>query len=96
MSRRSICPICQNFARNSFAGILRHIGEVHSFSPDFYSELKYVNLHRLEGWSVSDVSTLENCIFVVCWLDDELSRFGVETTLVAPIQAFPRHYFLQP
>ena len=34
--RKYICPICRNFARNSYSGILRHIGEVHSFGPDFH------------------------------------------------------------
>ena len=34
-SRKHVCPVCHEFARTSYAGILRHIGEVHSFSPDF-------------------------------------------------------------
>lgn len=29
------CPICKDFARNSYVGILRHIGQVHSHRPGF-------------------------------------------------------------
>ena len=31
-----VCPFCRQFARRSYHGILRHIGEVHSFNPDFH------------------------------------------------------------
>lgn len=31
-----VCPICGQFARRTYQGILRHIGEVHRFSPDFH------------------------------------------------------------
>ena len=32
------CPLCHEFARTTYKAILRHIGEVHSFSPDFHIE----------------------------------------------------------
>ena len=34
-TRRSICPICRMFASSTYGRVLRHIGEVHSFSPGF-------------------------------------------------------------
>ena len=34
--KKHVCPICGQFARRTYQGILRHIGEVHKFSPDFH------------------------------------------------------------
>ena len=31
-----VCPLCGQFARTSYQGVLRHIGEVHSFNPNFH------------------------------------------------------------
>ena len=35
-SNKYVCSICGQFARTSFQGVLRHIGEVHSFNPNFH------------------------------------------------------------
>ena len=37
-TEKSICPLCRSFASNTFGGVLRHIGEVHSFTPGFRVE----------------------------------------------------------
>lgn len=34
--RKHVCPLCGQFARRTYQGVLRHIGEVHRFSPDFF------------------------------------------------------------
>lgn len=34
-SRKYVCPICREYARPFYGGILRHIGEVHSHDPHF-------------------------------------------------------------
>ena len=33
--RFHVCPICEEFRRRSYSGVLRHIGAVHSFKPNF-------------------------------------------------------------
>ena len=36
LAAKRVCPICGEFARYSYAGIVRHIGQVHSFDADFH------------------------------------------------------------
>jgi len=33
--RKFKCQVCQEFSRNAYPPVLRHIGEVHSFEPNF-------------------------------------------------------------
>ena len=34
--RKFKCQICEEFARDTYPPVLRHIGEVHSFEPNFH------------------------------------------------------------
>ena len=34
--RKFKCQLCQEFARDTYPSVLRHIGEVHSFGPNFH------------------------------------------------------------
>ena len=38
LRKKYVCPLCENYARNSYAGVLTHIGEIHSFDPNFRIE----------------------------------------------------------
>lgn len=35
METKFVCPVCNSFARKYYGGILRHIGAVHRFDPNF-------------------------------------------------------------
>ena len=36
ITMKYICQICHSFSRNCYAGVLRHLRQVHSFRPNFH------------------------------------------------------------